>query len=1135
MVNKYVKKWGGKVGEAKIDVEGTYKIYKYSGKEWGIDDVKRALDVSKQGGHDVFYSPLTGEKLQFPFNRDYVHDTLKIVHAAMMLNRGSFKNAVEQNGAHLADAVIEDAFGGTFRGERVKNKTAVHSLDITPAMLESVMQGQPLFSRRPELGSQIQGFSNGRLIAVGNPQMDGTYELRFPFGTNKSVHIAENQAMAEALLRLAKLEVKHVRRPTQESLENGADGVNIATKAAMNLYYRLPGIKGGALAEGEGKLNLWDKTIGHPYNLAQKSEEFNDFFWAGQKYLGDINTLIVQSQDIIPSWMKGNSLLMHGIGKLIGKETGSSNKVGRILTEGTLYGGGNPLAGKIFSDAELAKQGLNKKEIRMYHEARAMADDMITKTGAAMIKLFTKKVDRIEWTKTKDGIQIEGFADKQKVVSTFEKVKHMHSAVGEAISEKIKDDPNQSGRIDGKDMSFSDSEMKNSVLERIAALKKGGYWPLSRWGDHYVSVINSKDEVIDYRMYESKKAAIVGQALLKRVYAKHPGVTSKRGTLSSVDSKLYPGLTFEAMEMFADKVGKIDDAIVQERLKIVVNSRSAMKKMIHRKGTAGYNIDTMRVIGDFVVKNARYVSSTINMPEMAITAQAIKAGNVREYAVNMIEYLRNPKEEFNQLRAYAFFHFLGGNITAALTNLTQVPMLTMPELTKHVGHSRAVLEMTRAFKDALRIKSLSGDLGKAMQRAEKEGVTNAQNAYQMMGLAQGSAIARIGELSQALDAWASLFAAAEKQNRRSTFIAAYRIARSVKKMNHEDAYHFASVVVDDTQFIYNKGNRPVFGRGIGAPLLIFKQYPIAFLELLARKPLKQRMYILLMLALVSGLEGLPSAENLEDLLDALGQQFGFNTNSKKWIKETLEKLFQEYMSLSPEQAQTLTEVVRHGVFTLTPFSIGPRLSMGRPIPGTAALKKSETNITKDLTDTLGAGYGIFENAYKAGASAYRGDFGRAVELAAPRGVANVVSGMRQFREGKETTAKHLDVVPVTKTQAVGKMIGVTPESVAKFWRDSFTYLQTENFKKVMETQFLDRWAYAEFTGDNKEVEKVRKEIDQFNAGKEQDEKILTNNSKNRVRVNSRKDKMKESGRERMIKKVSPERRPLAREQFTPSS
>ena len=54
------------------------------------------------------------------------------------------------------------------------------------------------------------------------------------------------------------------------------------------------------------------------------------------------------------------------------------------------------------------------------------------------------------------------------------------------------------------------------------------------------------------------------------------------------------------------------------------------------------------------------------------------------------------------------------------------------------------------------------------------------------------------------------------------------------------------------------------------------------------------------------------------------------------------------------------------------------------------------------------------------------------------------------------------------------MIGVTPESVAKFWRDSFTYLQTENFKKVMETQFLDRWAYAEFTGDNKEVERSEK-------------------------------------------------------------
>ena len=75
--------------------------------------------------------------------------------------------------------------------------------------------------------------------------------------------------------------------------------------------------------------------------------------------------------------------------------------------------------------------------------------------------------------------------------------------------------------------------------------------------------------------------------------------------------------------------------------------------------------------------------------------------------------------------------------------------------------------------------------------------------------------------------------------------------------------------VQETQFVYNRGNRANWARGIGAVAFTFKQFSISYVELLARMPWRQRALMIALLVAAAGLEGLPFAEDLEDLIDTI--------------------------------------------------------------------------------------------------------------------------------------------------------------------------------------------------------------------------------------------------------------------------
>lgn len=98
---------------------------------------------------------------------------------------------------------------------------------------------------------------------------------------------------------------------------------------------------------------------------------------------------------------------------------------------------------------------------------------------------------------------------------------------------------------------------------------------------------------------------------------------------------------------------------------------------------------------------------------------------------------------------------------------------------------------------------------------------------------------------------------AEQFNRRVTFIAAYRTAVA---QGMADPDEFARKAISETQGVYNKGNKPAWARGaVGSTLFTFKQYSIAYVEMLSRmaksgpEGKKAALLALAVLFLLSGL------------------------------------------------------------------------------------------------------------------------------------------------------------------------------------------------------------------------------------------------------------------------------------------
>ena len=906
---------------------------------------------------------------------------------------------------------------------------------------------------------------------------------------------------------------------------------------------RLAEIKDSALDQLQltmshpGKISVWDKTIGTMRHLAERVPAFKSVYETAQQNIDDVSMLANDAADRAPRLLPR----VDTIGDLVGKNrktpvSAADNKaVAKPLFEGTLLWGrdvdgkavqvdelakkygnlpaddkaqlllragrlddgmlgvwrGLPLAqyeanvnsrfdskmlkaGTVWTDAELQTMfGATPNQIALYREARAAIDRSIDMTARAdMMRAL--------------GDEYAGMRD---LVLDAPKLADALELLTTTLQHDAKAKPELADRL---------MQLNNLVVDRAATakdLQDAGYAPLSRFGRYTLDVVDQDGNRQYFGMYETMKDANLAKIQMAQAF---PGAVITQGTMSQQSFKLFAGITPETLEIFKDMVvGKEADAatrkVYDEYLKLTKNNHSALKRLIQRKGIEGYSQDVGRVVANFVYSNARQGAAGLNAGTMdrAINDIPKDQGELKDLAMGLRSYIRDPQEEGQAVRGMLFAQYLGGSLASAFVNMTQPFAVTLPWLSQFGGIRAASGQMTRALKDmGTRGMKYETDLAHALKSAEDDGVVSPQEVHQLMSQARGAGGLRSGDGTRAGDAraaagnawerakvaWGQPFALAEQFNRRSTFIAAFRIA---KAQGMPDPGAFARKAVLETQFVYSKANKPQWARGaVGGTLFTFKTYSVSYLELMQRMwkqggPEGKRAvgWALAMLLLMGGAGGVPFAEDVEDLIDGAGQLMGYNISSKQWRKQALAGIV----------GKELGEFMEQGLSGLpgAPIDVSGRLGMGNLIPGTGLFLTKQSR-ERDLLEVVGPAGDLVARGFTAGRKVLTGDVAGAALEVSPTAVRNLAKGADMAATGMYRDQKGYKVIDTTLAEAVAKAIGFQPKSVAEVQEANSFMQRSKSFYTQTSSDIKAQWAQAVFEKDDAGLQRVRDRLADWN-------------------------------------------------------
>jgi N12 class adenine-specific DNA methylase len=907
---------------------------------------------------------------------------------------------------------------------------------------------------------------------------------------------------------------------------------------------RLPaGYRLGDLFNSSGKLNWWHKTLGTMDNLAKRRPIFAPVYEAVQRFLGDVSRYAVVAADMAPTLLPK----LENIADIIGKNrkkpltAEDSKAIAAPIFEGTLSwardANGAPISmadleaqaeqmstadkarillakgiidhqqhqawlasplgiydasinsrytatqlqgGVVWSDAELRdKFSLSDAQIALYREFRAALDKSLTNlTISEMVKLGGKDAKSLQ----------EQAVAEPSLAQAANLLRDHFIALAKLHPEQT-------------DMHLDTASQIMNLADKGQGLMDRGYAPLSRFGKYTVYVQDGEEQVY-FGMFESQHEAA---KMARDMREAHAGALVTQGTVSEDAYKLFAGVSPETIELFGSMVGLDSQAdaasteVYQAYLKLAKNNRSAMKRMIQRKGIAGFSEDAGRVLAGFIYSNARLTAGNAHLGEIdeAVTAIPKQEGELTDAAMQLREHIRNPEGGGHQLGGLMFAQFLGGSVASAMVNLTQPFTMTLPYLSQWGGLAKAGKALADAVKLAGKDSTGDADLDAALKWAEDEGIVAPQEVHYLQAQASGKGSLRTGDgtlagntrahLNNAMAkvslGWGKLFAMAELANRRITFIAAYRTAIAQGMGNPAK---FAQEAVSQTQGTYNSGNKPRWARGtIGSLLLTFKQYSIGYLELLTRMAMagepgsKERaagrraaLYMVAVLFLMSGADGLPFEQDLEDALDGIMQRLGYNFATKRAKQAFLTNVL----------GQGGADFALKGISSLPgmPVDVAGRFGMGNLIPGTGLLQKKES-YTRDLGELAGPAGDLAARAFSGAGKLLGGDIAGAALDVSPASVRNVIKGADMLASGSYNDARGYRVNDTSTTEGIMKIIGFQPNSTADIQDAKGQALNMLAQTRMRQAEIAEHWAQGIAQNDAGMVQAARDWRDDWNA------------------------------------------------------
>ncbi len=300
------------------------------------------------------------------------------------------------------------------------------------------------------------------------------------------------------------------------------------------------------------------------------------------------------------------------------------------------------------------------------------------------------------------------------------------------------------------------------------------------------------------------------------------------------------------------------------------------------------------------------------------------------------------------------------SMAAFITALNQVGLRKSLATDILKGKGEAGFDTAEFFDKVAASKQLQDEYGikdheaKFLAREIREGVMIPAQSNALTATARGRATS--GAKQKFFDGVMYTFNSTEQASRRGLGLAAYRLAYDRAIAAHGDPKRASAeardFAVDALKFSlgeYSVLNRPAAWRsGIQSFIYMYKVFPTTSIQMLARLDKQGQAIMLTSLFVMSGLMGLPFAEDMEDIIDTIAQKLGWTKGSIRY--EMAKVIDQLVPGASPY-------ILRGFLNALTPADLAARVELGNFIPGTGALLAG-ANVAKEISDIAGPAWSM---------------------------------------------------------------------------------------------------------------------------------------------------------------------------------
>lgn len=472
----------------------------------------------------------------------------------------------------------------------------------------------------------------------------------------------------------------------------------------------------------------------------------------------------------------------------------------------------------------------------------------------------------------------------------------------------------------------------------------------------------------------------------------------------------------------------------------------------------------------------------------------------------------------SQARAYTSLFQLGGSLATGILNLVTLFTNTMPYLMSYnakngfgggFGVGEVVAQMhtammqvgvkglstqwnTAEFYDQIAgSKQLQELHGLAKHEAEfiaqeiRDGVFIPAQSNALLNTARGRTDSRL--LRKIQDYWMTPFNLTEQASRRSAGLAAFRMEYARRReagQSHnravEGAREFAIEAIELTMGEYSVHNRPpAFRTGWQTMLYMYKVYPVTTIQLFANLSRPGKLGMIAALWMLSGMSGLPFAEDIEDLLDTLMQGMGITEGSSRLVAaRVIEDMFP---GVSPY-------LLRGVVNSWMPIDVASRTSVGNLIPGTEVLL-SGADVGRNLMDIMGPIPAAMLGTAQFAANLVRVPFSDQISLL-DTARESPVTVMRAMGDATAyaLTDRIIDRKGATISDELnagvlaGRIFGFYPQAAAEQYSLIRMSQRVNNYRNETTAGFRSAWVKAKLAGDNAGARQIERAVKEWNRG-----------------------------------------------------